>query len=376
MVTSIEVSLDTVPYLISIGSDISCKLPEIIGDCKEVRDASSCYVITDENVAPIYLDNIISSLNDIFEQNQVIDSFILPAGEATKSFSYLEEILLWLSKCGADRHSLIVALGGGVVGDLSGFAASVYMRGISWVQIPTTLLAQIDSSVGGKTGINLTTGKNLVGSFYQPLAVISDTKMLGTLPERELIAGYAEGIKHALISDRDFYFETASNADKILNLQSGFVEKFIAGNCKIKADIVAEDEKESGRRKILNFGHSFGHAIESLCEYDTRRILHGEAVAIGMNLAFDLSCRLGLCNKDDVLHYTNHIKDIGMKSELKHIFTDGEITDKEFLEAMRKDKKNKRGKLSLILSEGIGNVVVSDQENETLILEVIRASLS
>ena len=223
----------------------------------------------------------------------------MKGGEPTKSYEGLQQVTDWLLEKGVNRQSVLIALGGGVIGDLGGFAASVTMRGIPYVQIPTTLLAQIDSSVGGKTGINTNQGKNLVGSFYQPQAVICDVGTLGTLPEREFKAGYAEMVKYGLINDADFFNALDGMNDNILDTKNDALMGAIETSCKAKATVVAADEKEAGQRALLNLGHTFGHALEAACGYDGR-LLHGEAVAMGMVMAFQLSEKMGLCSAEDV----------------------------------------------------------------------------
>lgn len=362
-------------YDIHTGSGLisSSSLPSILPNSLREKHF---IIVTDDNVAPLYLDIVRKALG-AKERSNKISNIILPAGEYTKTMSYLEKLLDEILELGADRSSVLIALGGGVIGDITGFAASVYMRGIDWMQFPTTLLAQIDSSIGGKTGVNLSSGKNMAGSFYQPMAVIADIDTLSTLPKKQILAGYAEGIKHAIIADRDLFFECMDNAENILALDNKAIEKFIIDNCKIKANIVQLDEKESGQRKLLNFGHSFGHAIENICGYNPEIILHGEAVAIGMNMAFNLSVRLGYCHEEDYHIYDKHIKSLGLKTRVSDIFLDtchdkpDNFDARSFLEIMRRDKKNKSGYLSLILSQGIGNAIVEDIYDEDAVLQSI-----
>lgn len=298
--------------------------------------------------------------------------FVLPAGEATKAFGHLETLCNDILAAGIERTDIIVAFGGGVIGDLAGFAASIILRGVDFVQIPTTLLSQVDSSVGGKTGINTSHGKNLIGAFYQPRAVFIDPNTLDTLPRRELLAGYAEVVKYGVIDDPDFFVwleengSTIVSADDLPGKQKLRMEA-IAHSCNAKARVVAEDEREAGKRALLNLGHTFGHALEAECGYgDT--LLHGEAVAIGMIMALETSVRMGLASREDCARLTNHFRAVGLKTSAHEI---GISTNADtLLGHMHKDKKVEAGTIGFILG-GIGTATV----HRGVDLEIVRAVL-
>ena len=292
------------------------------------------------------------------------------AGEGTKSFDGLEKLCGALLETGVDRGGLIVALGGGVIGDLTGLAAGLLKRGVGFSQIPTTLLAQVDSSVGGKTAINTPQGKNLVGIFHQPRSVIADTALLATLPRRELLAGYAEVVKYGALGDAEFFGWLETNGVKALAGDSAAMIHAVAHSCRMKADIVARDEHEHGERALLNLGHTFGHALEAATNYSDR-LLHGEGVAIGMALAFRLSVALGLCNGQEAQRFIAHLKAAGLPSAIADI--PGPPPRLELLvEHMGHDKKVKNGKLTFVLVRGIGQAFTSSD----VPLEAVRAILA
>lgn len=268
-------------------------------------------------------------------------------GETAKSLDSLARVLDQLASHKLDRHSLIVALGGGVVGDLAGFAAAVYMRGIRFIQVPTTLLAQVDSSVGGKTGVNLTQGKNLVGAFHQPIAVVADTETLRTLPARELSAGLAEIIKHGLLADIDYLAQTERDMPLLLECDHAALTRAVSGSCRIKADIVSRDERETGERALLNLGHTFGHAIEALAGYGTW--LHGEAVAVGLCLAADLSQRLGLISAEDAQRVRQLVEAARLPTHVPG------LRSADMIEAMRADKKAHAGQVKFVVLQQLGH---------------------
>ena len=282
----------------------------------------------------------------------------VPGREKTKSWPVLQDVLDWLLGCKLDRKSVLFAVGGGVVGDLGGFAASIALRGIDFVQVPTTLLAQVDSSVGGKTGINAAAGKNLIGSFYQPIAVLCDTDVLGTLPDRQMRAGYAEGLKHGLIGDAELFGWLEENGAAVLARENGALTDFIARNCAFKARIVEADEKEAGRRALLNLGHTFGHALEAACAYDGR-LLHGEAVAIGCVLALRLSVRMGLCPEGDLARVLAHMEAVGLPTTIRAIDPPPASSAEALYELMLGDKKASGGRIGFILAAGIGKAFQS-----------------
>ncbi|MBV9990471.1 MAG: 3-dehydroquinate synthase [Alphaproteobacteria bacterium] len=319
-------------------------------------------VVTDENVARHHL----SALQGIDAR-----AIVLAPGEGTKSFAGLEKLSGALLRSGVDRDGLIVALGGGVIGDLTGLAAGLLKRGIAYAQIPTTLLAQVDSSVGGKTAINTGEGKNLVGLFHQPSIVIADTGVLRTLPKRELLAGYAEVVKYGALGDRGFFEWLEANGARALAGDSDAMVHAVAHSCRMKAGVVARDERETGERALLNLGHTFGHALEAATGFSDR-LLHGEGVAIGMALAFRLSVRLGLCAGQDAERLARHLKVIGLPSSIADIA--GPRPDAEtLLGHMAHDKKVKDGRIRFVLVKGIGEAFVAGDVPMEAVREVLGA---
>lgn len=311
-------------------------------------------VVTDAHVAPLYLDRFAESLRQTGLRPEPI---VLDAGESTKSFQSLERLIDILLDSGIDRGGLIVALGGGVIGDLTGFAAGILKRGVNYAQIPTTLLAQVDSSVGGKTAINTRQGKNLVGVFHQPKIVIADIDVLHSLPRREFVAGYAEVAKYGALGDPEFFAWLEANGQAAL---AGDAEKrvyMVARSCRMKAEIVGRDERESGGRALLNLGHTFAHALEAGTGY-SGQLLHGEAVAIGMVLAFRLSAELGLAPAADLARLENHLRSVALPVRIGDI--PGERPDADaLLGHMLHDKKAKDGKLTFVLVRGLGQAFLS-----------------
>jgi 3-dehydroquinate synthase len=311
------------------------------------------FIVTDETVAPLYLNAVQHAFK---KTGKVVYHSILPAGEATKSFAAFqalsEEILAILP----DRKTTLVALGGGVIGDLTGFAASVLVRGVPFIQIPTTLLAQVDSSVGGKTAINCDAGKNLIGSFYQPVAVFMDVATLETLPMRELLAGYGEVIKYGLLGDVAFYEKLLENAPCLLQRDKSYLCEIIRHCCQMKAEIVAEDEKEQGKRALLNLGHTFAHAIEKHLHYDGR-ILHGEAVALGCLMAMSLSENI---SQGEIERLKAHYGEIGLPCQLSEIDATVTWNAKMLTNYCYQDKKALDGKLTFIMLKEIGEATVSN----------------
>ena len=324
-------------------------------------------IVTDETVANLHLKTLQDGLA---AEGIAAEVVILPAGEATKSMARLTEVVERLLELKVERDDLILAFGGGVIGDLAGFAAAVLRRGVDFVQIPTTLLAQVDSSVGGKTGVNTPQGKNLIGAFHQPRLVLADVSVLGTLTEREFLAGYGEVVKYGLLGDADFFAWLEQNAPA---LRDGDVARRIEAvrrSCQMKADIVARDEKERGDRALLNLGHTFGHALEAATGYSDR-LLHGEAVAIGCGLAFDVSAALGLCAQEEPSRVHAHLSEMGMKHRLADIA--GDLPDMDGLVSlMGQDKKVRQGRLTFILARGIGEAFVTRDAD----LETVRSVLS
>jgi 3-dehydroquinate synthase len=320
----------------------------------EVARGPRVFVVTDENVRALHLAALERALDDA---GLAYEALVLPAGEQAKDFTHLESLVGRLLALKVERQSLLVALGGGVVGDLVGFAAAILLRGIDFVQIPTTLLAQVDSSVGGKTGINTEHGKNLVGSFHQPRLVLADTGTLSTLPRRELLAGYAEVAKYGLIDDADFFAWLETHATGVLDGDPAARRHAIRTSCAAKAAIVADDEREAGRRALLNLGHTFGHAIEAELGYDGR-LLHGEAVAIGLVMAFELSVRLGLCPAADAERVRRHLAAVGLPTGL-HAVAGQVWSVAALIDHMCRDKKVQEGKVNFVLTRGIGRAFLS-----------------
>lgn len=312
-------------------------------------------VITDENVAPRYLEPLMASL----EASHIeAVSLVLPAGEKTKSFEQLIPVCDAILGARIERNDAVVALGGGVIGDLTGFAAGIVRRGSRFIQVPTSLLAQVDSSVGGKTGINSPHGKNLIGVFHQPDLVLADTDVLDTLSPREFRAGYAEVAKYGLIDKPDFFKWLEENWKAVFAGGAARIEA-IAVSCQAKADVVAADERENGMRALLNLGHTFGHALEAATEYDSSRLVHGEGVAIGMVLAHQFSARMNLASPDDARRVEAHLKAVGLPTRMGDI--PGHLPPAErLMEAIAQDKKVKGGKLTFILTRGIGQSFVAD----------------
>lgn len=319
-------------------------------------------VVTDENVAAHHLPRLAAGLDSA---GIAFAPVVLPPGEATKSFRHLEDLLNRLLDAGLDRGGCILALGGGVVGDLAGFAAAILLRGIDYVQIPTTLLAQVDSAVGGKTAIDTPQGKNLVGAFHQPRLVLADTTSLATLPDRELRAGYAEVVKYGLIDRPGFFGWLEENGARVLAREDDALAHAIATSCEAKADVVAADEREAGRRALLNLGHTFGHAFEAEAGFGDA-LLHGEAVSLGMALAFRMSVRLGLCPAEDLARMRAHLAGADLPVDPPGANASQARRD-GLVERMRRDKKAEAGHIVLVLARGIGRAFIHrDVEEETL----------
>ena len=309
-------------------------------------------VVTDTHVAPLYLDRLVSALG---RAGVAAEPIVLPAGEGTKSFSQLERLCSMLLKTGVERGGLIIALGGGVIGDLTGLAAGLLKRGIDFAQFPTTLLAQVDSSVGGKTAINSPEGKNLIGAFHQPLLVIADTDSLLTLPPRELKAGYAEIVKYGLLGDPTFFEWLEKNGAAVLSGDPAALVHAIATSCRAKAKIVEADEREEGQRALLNLGHTFAHALEAESGFGAD-FNHGEAVSVGMALAFDLSVRLGYCPPGDLMRVRSHLARHGLPVSPPRGFG---FAPPALIARMQQDKKAERGRLTFVLARGIGQAFVA-----------------
>ena len=330
------------------------------------------FIVTDSNIAVHWLKQTIESLSAQGMSPKVLE---VPVGESTKSFINLEKIIDQLLESKVDRDSVLIALGGGVIGDLAGFAGAVTLRGIKVIQVPTTLLSQVDSSVGGKTGVNVRQGKNLVGSFHQPSLVAIDTQVLQTLPSRQLFAGYAEVLKYGLIKDRSFFDWLELNGKKVLEGDKLAQQFAIFTSCRIKAEIVEADEKEKNLRAILNFGHTFGHALEAEAGYDGN-LLHGEAVSIGMVLAIELSKSLGYLSGQDAWRAVEYIRNIGLPTNINSIEGSTSWHPDGIIQHMQHDKKVSNGQLRFVLIKGIGEAYLTADVERNDIYRVIEKSLS
>lgn len=330
------------------------------------------FIVTDDNISVHWLEQTLESLSAQGISPKVLE---VPAGENTKSFINLEKIIDQLLESKVDRDSLLIALGGGVIGDLAGFAGAVTLRGIKVVQVPTTLLSQVDSSVGGKTGINVRQGKNLVGSFYQPSLVAIDTQVLKTLPPRQLFAGYAEVVKYGLIKDCSFFDWLELNGKKVLEGDKLAQQFAIFTSCRIKAEIVEADEKEQDLRAILNFGHTFGHALEAEAGYDGN-LLHGEAVSIGMVMAIELSKNLGHLSGQDAGRAVEYIRSIGLPTNINSIEGSNSWHPDGLIQHMQHDKKVSNGQLRFVLIKGIGEAYLTADVEKKQVFGVLEKSLS
>ena len=328
-------------------------------------------VVTDETVAGLHLPRLETSLDSAGLLHR---RFVLPDGEGTKSFAQLQRLVEAILETGPERSSVLVALGGGVVGDIAGVAASLVLRGIGFVQVPTTLLAQVDSAVGGKTAINAPQGKNLIGAFYQPRLVLSDTGVLDTLPRRERLAGYAEIVKYGLIDDPAFFEWLEENGLAVIDGDGEARKYAVRKSCAAKAAIVSGDETEQGARALLNLGHTFAHALEARARYDGA-LLHGEAVAVGLVLAFALSAQLGLCPAGDAARVRRHLQAAGLPVEVGDLGIDPG-TAGDLLAAMKRDKKVRDGKLTFVLARGIGEAFVTTDVHPSALDSLLAGALA
>lgn len=358
-VRRIDVELGSRRYPIRIGAGLLAD-----DDWPALIRGRHVLVLSDANVAPLYLAHVQARLT-----GRVVAVRVLPAGEREKTLARFAEALSDLAALRASRDATVIALGGGVIGDLSGFVAACWMRGIAFVQLPTTLLAMVDSSVGGKTAVDLPEGKNLVGAFHQPAAVIADTDTLATLPERELCAGLAEVVKYGALGDAGFFAWLEEHAEALLARDAAALGEAIERSCRHKAAIVARDETEQGERALLNLGHSFGHALETAGTYGG--LLHGEAVAIGMVLAARLSARLGLAPAQDGARLASLLARLRLPTALP-----AGSDPARLLDLMRLDKKNLSGRLRLILWHGLGHAVIVPDVDEAAVLGTLEAAAS
>ena len=364
---TVHLDLGARTYYIHIGKGLLERAGDLI---PEECLGKKVFIIYDENTYP-YVQVLEEAL-----AGKVLSSknLSLKGGEATKSYDGLQRTLDWLLDNKVDRQSVVMVVGGGVIGDLGGFAASIVMRGVPFIQVPTTVLAQVDSSVGGKTGINTNQGKNLVGSFYQPKLVLCDTGTLGTLPEREIRAGYAEIVKYGLINDVGFFTWLEEHGEKVIELENEAITHAVETSCKAKAVIVAADEHEKGQRALLNLGHTFGHALEAAAGYDGR-LLHGEAVSIGIMMAFELSLKMGLCSQEDPSRVDAHFKSCGLKTKASEIMPHLHHSAEEIVTLMAGDKKAQGNKIGFILTRGIGQAFQSYDVDMADVLSVVEESL-
>ena len=349
-------------YPVIIGSNLSKKLSKIIK--KNSINFKKCLIVVDKNIPKKFVTNIKQSL-----KNYKVFIYYLNASEKNKNLNNINFILKILLSKNFSREDCLISVGGGITGDMSGFAASLFKRGMKFINIPTTLLSQVDSSIGGKTGVNSMYGKNLIGSFYQPCLVISDTQFLKSLTKRELICGYGEILKHSLIANKKFFKFLNKNVQKILNLSSPFIEKAIYESCKIKMKVIEKDENEKGLRKILNFGHTFAHAYEASLGY-SKKLNHGEAVILGMKSALYFSYKKNFLKKHEYQLITNHIHNSNLPSSLNIFFNLNDIN--KICSFMIKDKKNSSSKIKLVLLKSVGSVIFDKEyskENIKILLK-------
>ena len=365
---TVYVDLADRSYDVEIGPDLLAQAGVRI---KPLLHRRRVAVVTDETVADLHLEALRSGLASAEVE---MSALALPAGEATKSWPHFERTVEWLLAEKVERRDVVVAFGGGVIGDLAGFAAAVLRRGVRFVQIPTSLLAQVDSSVGGKTGINAPQGKNLIGAFHQPSLVLADTAVLGTLTARDFLAGYGEVVKYGLLGDSEFFEWLERHGPALASGDMAARVQAVTRSVRMKADIVARDETEQGDRALLNLGHTFCHALEAATGYSDR-LLHGEGVAIGCALAFELSARLGLCSQEDPSRVRAHLRAMGMKTDLADI--PGDLPGAEALvDLMAQDKKVVDGQLRFILAHGIGQAFVTSDVPRDAVLSVLQDALA
>ena len=372
MNADITVDLGQRSYNIYVGYGLLPQAAELFAPVLKQRRV---FIVTDSNVAPLYLN----SLTEYLQAAEIqANNVIVPAGEASKNFNQLTRVLDAMLAAKCERSTMIVALGGGVVGDLAGFASSILLRGADFIQVPTTLLAQVDSSVGGKTGINMNAGKNLVGTFHQPRLVLADTSTLLTLKKRELLSGYSEIAKYALLGDAEFWAWLEKNRSTAMeNTEMGpaALRQCIIASCNAKAGIVAADEKENGVRAKLNLGHTFGHALEAEFGYDGG-LLHGEGVSMGIVMAFDLSVRMGLCPAMDLNRVRTHFTNMGLPTTLPKNGYRPALTSDKLMMHMAHDKKTKDGAITFVLVRGIGKAFLSTDVPTDCLRETLDATLT
>ena len=367
---TVDVALGDRTYDIVIGRDVLASLGERVA---ALRPGVRTAIVTDRTVAKHWLEPAEASLAAAGVPTSRI---VVEEGEGSKSYATLTQVSEALIAAKIERNDLVIALGGGVVGDLAGFAAAILRRGVDFVQVPTSLLAQVDSSVGGKTGINSPQGKNLIGAFHQPVLVIADTSVLDTLSPRQFRAGYAEVAKYGILGDEAFFAWLETNHADIFSGGAGR-EHAIATSCRAKAGVVSRDERETGERALLNLGHTFGHALEAATGFSDR-LFHGEGVAVGMVLAAEFSAQLGMISSDDAASIARHLSAVGLPTRLQDIagFTQEGLADADALLAlMAQDKKVKRGKLTFILLEAVGRAVIANNVEPQPVRDFLQAKL-
>ncbi|MDE0726284.1 MAG: 3-dehydroquinate synthase [Alphaproteobacteria bacterium] len=365
-VETVRVELANRSYDIIIGEGLLAHAGDYLA---AVLTRPRVVIVTDKNVAGLHLATLRASLD---RAGIATDAIIVPPGEGSKNFSQLEDLLDQLLTLRVERRDTIVALGGGVVGDLAGFAAAILRRGVDFIQMPTTLLAQVDSSVGGKTAVNASQGKNLIGAFYQPRLVLADISALASLPERELRAGYGEVVKYGLIDDLEFFEWLEDHGGELLSGDGAALRHAIAVSCRSKAAIVARDERESGDRALLNLGHTFAHALEVEGGYDGS-LLHGEAVAVGLCMAFALSTALGLCSSQETDRVRRHLLAMGLPVGIEQINLP-ELTAATMVHHMLQDKKVIDGRLTFVLARGIGRTFIQKDVSEAAVKRMLAAT--
>jgi 3-dehydroquinate synthase len=359
----VRVDLAARPYDIHVGAGVLDRAGELL---RPLLAQPRVVIVSDRHVAERHLGRLTAALD---RASILHHEIVVPPGEGAKSAEQLVNLIDRLLELRIERRTTLVAFGGGVVGDLAGFAASIVLRGVDFAQVPTTLLSQVDSSVGGKTGINTRHGKNLIGSFHQPRLVVADTDVVKTLPRRELLAGYAEVVKYGVLGDSNFFAWLETHGRAVVGGDPAALRQAVAHSCRMKASIVARDEREDGERALLNLGHTFGHALEAELGYGDE-LLHGEAVAIGMTMACDLSVRLGLCPPTHAVRVRAHLKSVGLPTSPKHV---GRRWDPaRLLDHMSRDKKVRDGRLTFVLVRGIGQAHVS-RDVDPLLSEAVAA---
>src|SRR6056297_508807 len=369
MIRTVQVPLPGREYDVRIGEGL---LVQAGAEIAPLLKRPRVTVVSDENVARAHLPALEAALA---AEGIACTALCLPPGETTKGWPQFTRTVEWLLEQKVERRDVVIALGGGVIGDLVGFAAAVLRRGVRFVQIPTSLLAQVDSSVGGKTGINAPQGKNLIGAFHQPSLVLADTEVLASLPERDFLAGYGEVVKYGLLGDRDFFQWLEGNASRAVEGDMAALIHAVKRSVEMKAEIVMRDETEQGDRALLNLGHTFCHALEAATHYDGARLLHGEGVAIGCALAFELSARLGLCPQEEPSRVRAHLCDMKVKVDLSDI--EGELPDADgLITLMGQDKKVVDGALHFVLARGIGDAFVTSDVPPVAVRAVLDDALA